>query len=137
MPAFPPEAVSDAELRVIHSYLQQLPSPPARLRADIRHGLLPWPKQLLELDGEPGARAIGVPDHVLVFGRWERRVWCPDLNLIPGTHCEKPWTFCCPGDKLALACPVRSVGGEPPHRRLQVLSARAMSRVRQPVAGRW
>jgi hydroxylamine dehydrogenase len=38
MPAFPSEAVSDAEAEVIYGYLQQVPAAPARLRADLPRG---------------------------------------------------------------------------------------------------
>jgi len=38
MPAFPPEAVSDAEAEVIRGYLQQVAAAPPRLRADLPAG---------------------------------------------------------------------------------------------------
>jgi hydroxylamine dehydrogenase len=38
MPAFPAEAVSDAEAEVIYGYLQQVPAAPPRLRADLPAG---------------------------------------------------------------------------------------------------
>ncbi len=40
MPAFPPEAVSDADLQAIYAYLQQVPPAPPRLRADLPRGEL-------------------------------------------------------------------------------------------------
>jgi hydroxylamine dehydrogenase len=40
MPVFPPNAVSDAEARTIHAYLQSLASPPPKLRANPPHGVL-------------------------------------------------------------------------------------------------
>jgi len=38
MPAFPSDAVSDAEVAAIHAYLQGVTQPPARLRADLPSG---------------------------------------------------------------------------------------------------
>jgi Seven times multi-haem cytochrome CxxCH/Cytochrome C oxidase, cbb3-type, subunit III len=40
MPAFPPDAVSDAEAEAIHGYLQGVAAAPARLRADLPQGEL-------------------------------------------------------------------------------------------------
>jgi hydroxylamine dehydrogenase len=40
MPRFPPEAVSDADTRAIHAYLQAVAPAPPKLRADVPHGVL-------------------------------------------------------------------------------------------------
>ena len=40
MPKFPQSVVSDDEARAIHEYLQSLAPPPAKLRADVPHGIL-------------------------------------------------------------------------------------------------
>jgi Seven times multi-haem cytochrome CxxCH/Cytochrome C oxidase, cbb3-type, subunit III len=40
MPSFPAEVVSDAQVAAIRSYLQTVPPPPARIIADLPHGVL-------------------------------------------------------------------------------------------------
>ncbi len=40
MPRFPMDVISDAEGRTVHQYLEKIAPPPAKLRADVPHGVL-------------------------------------------------------------------------------------------------